>query len=568
MSHQYSFKRLIYFTIPFVAFIVLLSAGTIYAASTFSNGGFETYQSYEGKAWRSYPESYGADWSLQVIDEDGLHFMDSDTFAQFITNVYLYPTSNYKLTGDYSQVFTSRHTFNFVLYQTVDVNAGTDYTFGGKIVSFWKGPGPEVDHTKIFKRIGIDWSGGTDYSNPNIDWTAWDSTDNDWRSPALAGTATGSTATVFIQVDNRGDDVGAVYLNSGHIDSFYFEPAPVVNINAPAQTGAGTVNITWDTDIDNPGDWSVWGYDVQFKDNVTNNWQTLQWHDQSGGDNESYSFTAEAGRSYTIRIRPWQEWGPIGDPAYPALPGIWKEQTIAVGGAVIGSVSNHMGLPFPGVVITATPATSPATSLSNGFYSLPTGAGAFSVKATDTGGFIAPPAADVIVPSGTTNGYLDITMRPVGNNQAISNGDFETDLSGWQVSGGVAVTDTDNHSGQGSMAISGAGTVSQSNVITNVFNPLLSFWYKSDTTFSAELIGATAGSNQLHSQAISALRTATIPAAADWTFASLDMGDTETITAEMGVNFSLSGPTGTVYIDEVSIAEGPLRSYLPVIFRN
>ena len=35
-----------------------------------------------------------------------------------------------------------------MLSQTVSVQTGKDYAFGGKIVSFWKGPDNDIDHTK------------------------------------------------------------------------------------------------------------------------------------------------------------------------------------------------------------------------------------------------------------------------------------------------------------------------------------------------------------------------------------------------------------------------------------
>jgi hypothetical protein len=567
MWHQLSVWRILNISIPVVAAIlVLVSAGIIAAATTFTNGGFESFQSYQNKYWRDYPEKYGADWSVQVIEEDGLHFMDSATFAQFITNVYGVPSNNYKLEGNYSQVFASRHGFNFVFYQTVNLTPGTDYTFGGKIVSFWKGPGGERDETKIVKRIGVDWSGGTDYSDPDIEWSSWDSTDNTWLAPALANTATSSQATVFIQVDNRGDDVGSTYLNSGHIDSFYFEPAPVVNISAPSQSAPGPINVSWSTTINSPGLWALWGYDVLIKDSINNNWQTIQSHNLSGGDSENYQFSGEAGKSYTIRVRPWQQYG-TGDPTRPALPGIWQEKTIEVGGAMAGQVTNHMGLPQPDVTITISGTSTTTTSLDNGHYILPTGAGTFEVLALNKGDNTAPPATSVTVPGVTSNGYLDITMRPTGAAQAITNGDFETDLSGWSLNGNVAVNGTQSHSGRGSLTITGAGNISQTNPITDVFNPLLSFWYKSDSSFVAQLLGQTTGSSQLGSQSVTVLKQSTLPAASGWSFATVDIGTTDAITGDIGVQFSFSGTDATILIDEVSIAAGPRRVYLPVIFR-
>jgi hypothetical protein len=566
MLRLINFRHVIRAALPAAVVLILLSSGIILAASTFSNGDFETFQSYENKFWRDYPERYGTDWSVQVISEDGLHFMDSHTFGQFAAEVYGVPYLNYKLLGDYSQAFASRHGFNFVFYQTVTVTPGTDYSYGGKIVSYWKGSGGEQDDTKIFKRIGIDWSGGTDYSNPDIEWTDWDGTDNAWISPAMAGSASGSQATLFIQVDNRGDDVGAAHLNTGHFDSFYFETAPGVDITAPAQAAPGQITITWDEDIDSS--WSLCGYDVLFRDDLTNNWQTIQTVQPEicNGRDESYQFAGETGKSYTIRIRPWQQYG-SGDAARPALPGTWHEQTIDVGGAIVGQVTNHMGLPVADVTVTISGTTTSATSMNNGRYILPAGAGTFAVLATNKDNLVAPPAGSVTVPGLTENGQLDITMRPAGADQAIANGDFETELTGWQVSGSAAITGSDKHSGQGSLALTGTSNVSQTNPITAVFNPLLSFWYKSDVGFEATLSGQINETSGLGSQSTPVSRQTTLPAAPDWTFATLDMSTAETITGDMAIQFETTGSGIAVFVDEVSLANGPQRQYLPAVFK-
>ena len=128
--------------------LMLPATGVAWAAGSFSNGGFESFQSYNGEEWRGFPERYGTNWTLQVISEQGLHFMDSETFAQFVSVVYGVGYNSYRLEGSFSQAFASRRGFNFVFYQPITVNSGTDYAFGGKIVSFWKGPGGERDNSK------------------------------------------------------------------------------------------------------------------------------------------------------------------------------------------------------------------------------------------------------------------------------------------------------------------------------------------------------------------------------------------------------------------------------------
>ncbi|GAB4459102.1 MAG: hypothetical protein Kow0031_39290 [Anaerolineae bacterium] len=540
---------------------LLLLAGVGRAAGSFSNGGFEVYQSYNGENWRGFPEKYGADWSVQVISEDGLHFMDSKTFTEFLVAVFGAGYNNYRLEGDYSQAFASRRGFNFVFFQTVTVNPGTDYAFGGKIVTYWKGPGGERDDTKIFKRIGLDLNGGTDYSSANVIWTDWESIDNSWTSPALAATASGPQITVFIQVDNRGGDVGATSLNSGHIDNFKFEEAPLASINMPAQAQPGSVTATWNAAIPAPSPWAVWGYDVQFKDAGSNTWQTLQTHDGNNNQNTQYSFSGEAGKTYSLRVRPWMQWG-TGDAATSAMPGMWQEKSVTIGGAVNGRVTNHLGLGLDNIAVSVSGAPTSTLSTDGGQFSLPTGAGTFSVLATSTAEFVAPPTSTVTVADLSSNGSLVITMRPTGAAQALANNDFETGVDGWAIVGSAARSTLDSHTGQGSLLISGTATVSQTGSLSNTFNPALSFWYKADAPFAASILG---DSGNLQALAEPTLISSTLPTATDWTFAVLDVGSPGVYSGTIGAAFSAGG--GQIFIDEVALAAGPRRLFLPVVFK-
>jgi hypothetical protein len=86
-------------------------------------------------------------------------------------------------------------------------------------------------------------------------------------------------------------------------------------------------------------------------------------------------------------------------------------------------------------------------------------------------------------------GTLVITLRPTGTNQALSNNDFETDLSNWNAdSVGANVSNADRHTGERSLWISNTVSISQTGAVTGMSNPLLSFWYKNDAPFTVELL--------------------------------------------------------------------------------
>lgn len=538
--------------------LAILGTRTVGAVDLLVNGPFDSFESYNDEEWRGYPESQGLGWTVKVLEEDGLHFMDSETFGHFAADLYGVPDNNYRIEGSYSQVFASRHGFDFVFSQTVAVNVGQDYAFGGKVATFWKGPSGERDDAKIFKRIGVDPSGGLSYNGANVIWTDWDGTDNSWTSPALAFTAQASQTTVFMQVENVAEDVGAAYLNTGYFDSFKFELAPVANLLLPSQATPGTVNVTWGATIPDPGFWNLWGYDVEFKEGAGAIWQTIQTHDGSNGQATSYNLTAEAGKTYTFRVRPWQQRAPEGDPATTALPGVWVEKSMAVGQAVVGQIIDHAGLGLSGVTVSVSGTTTTTLSGSGGYYQLATGAeGTFDIKADDYNGLVAPPPTAVTIAQDST-GYLTITLRPTGAHQALSNNDFEVNLSNWNVSGSANVSNIERHTGSGSLLLSSGAVISQTGSVTNMRFPLLSFWYKTDND-------ATLTVDFLETSGV--VQTKILGTAGDWTHVTIDSDLGESYTGLAGVKFTHAGGTN-IFIDEVSLAAGLHKAYLPLILKN
>jgi hypothetical protein len=538
--------------------VTLLSVpGVVLALDLLDNGAFETFQSYNGEDWRGFPERYGDGWALKVISEDGLHIMDSDTFGQFVALYYGVPYLNYRLEGNYSQILTSRRGWNVVFSQTVTVNNGQDYAFGGKIVTFWKGPDNEWDDTKILKRIGIDPTGGTSYDGASVVWTDWDGTDNTWTSPALAATAQTNQMTAFIQVNNIGGDVGAAYLNSSHIDNFKFELAPVANLNLPSQAAPGNVNVTWSVTVPDTGpSWELWGYDVEYKDSDTGIWQTIQHHDGTDGRNASYVLNAQAGKTYTFRVRPWQQKSGGGDPTVTALPGVWKEKSVIIGQAIAGQVINHAGLGLSGVTVTISGTTISTVSGNGGNYALATGAdGTFYVQANDFNGLSAPPAAPATTTADTV-GELTITLRPPDD--VISNYGFGAGLSDWDVTAGASVSSTEGHSGDDSLVLTSGATASQTSTATDMRSPLLSFWHKSDgdASLTVEILGPSGP-----------IQTKLVNSTGKWSHLTLESGLDDSYSGTIGVQFSHA--TGAnILIDEVTIASGPHKTFLPLTLKN
>ncbi len=192
------------------------------------NGSFDDYQPfvYEGdpKVWKEdrFPEEYGSHWELDILDvgKSRFHMMNSGVFGTFTQKYFGGSGLDYHQHGRYSQVVTSRYRFDIVLRQTVAAQPGRDYTFNGMIVSFYKGTGGEQRDGVIFKSIGIDPTGGTQWDSPNVVWGERDGKDNAWRYPKITAKSQGNAITVFIRLENTKKDVGKTELNIVHLEKF------------------------------------------------------------------------------------------------------------------------------------------------------------------------------------------------------------------------------------------------------------------------------------------------------------------------------------------------------------
>jgi putative sterol carrier protein len=192
------------------------------------NGNFEEYQPYirkgEAKFWKEpqFPEEYGKYWTLEIPDEKQgrLHIMNSLVFGKFAQRYFGGGGLNYKTEGTYSQVIASRYQFDLVLHQTVAAQPGREYTFSGRLVTYYKGTSPPAVHDKIFYRVGIDPTGGRDYKSPNVVWGPREGRDNEWRRPTVQAKAQAGAITVFLRIENTEKDVGETDLNLIHLDEF------------------------------------------------------------------------------------------------------------------------------------------------------------------------------------------------------------------------------------------------------------------------------------------------------------------------------------------------------------
>jgi putative sterol carrier protein len=198
---------------------------------TLLNGSFDDFQPFirdgGAKVWKEpqFPERYGAHWTLVTVSEgeSRMHLMDSETFGRFTQKYFGGGGLNYHVHGSHSQVITSRYQFDMVLMQTVAAQPGREYAFHGNCVSYFKGTDNPATHGKVFKTVGIDPTGGRDYSSPNVVWGDRDGRDHEWRHVTIQAKARANTITVFIRLENTERDVGTTELNIIHLDQFELE---------------------------------------------------------------------------------------------------------------------------------------------------------------------------------------------------------------------------------------------------------------------------------------------------------------------------------------------------------
>ena len=147
-------------------------------------------------------------------------------------------------------------------------------------------------------------------------------------------------------------------------------------------------------------------------------------------------------------------------------------------------------------------------------------------------------------------------------NGQITNGDFESDVGGWNQAGtgNAAVFSGGHRSGDASLELTGPISLTQAVATSDAYNPTLSFWYKpalsEGDSFVVRLEGGT----------VSVSKTFTAATAAEWQHAWLPLNQPYPFIGSLTASFHLTG--GQVFLDEVSLGDGPHTVFLPIILRS
>ncbi|NJN97688.1 MAG: fibronectin type III domain-containing protein [Anaerolineales bacterium] len=299
-----SLKCTLALTLSLTALLVPLTA---LATNILTNSGLnDPYLDIPGRTWNGQNEKIASGWQPFFIaagthDADlnakKLHWMSSVQFALSFGGI------DYHIEGNRSQNMWSSYKFDAGIYQQITgLTPGQGYGFDIPIVTYWRGPGYPDSNGKMVKRVGIDPTGGTDPTSPNVIWSATDSNDKAWVYLDVAATAQAGTITVFAKVQApENDSVNHTDLDMVYFDAAHVAPVPTTTLTA---NPSGTlVNLNWSGSGVAPS-WSLKGYEVQYREATTSNWTTLQ---GKSSTNTSGSFNGQAGHIYVVRARTWQK---------------------------------------------------------------------------------------------------------------------------------------------------------------------------------------------------------------------------------------------------------------------
>ncbi|MEM7028664.1 MAG: carboxypeptidase-like regulatory domain-containing protein [Chloroflexota bacterium] len=568
-----------------LSLLLLIPLG-VWAANILDNPGLEDdYVQYD-----TYNNN-GVDWKLQVanswerfeIRKDRLRFFTASDWAAFNGSPVVE-----KRDGSQAQVWWSSRKFDAGLYQQVSgLTIGEHYGFQAGILQVFETTNQSTPNTgNMLRSVGIDPYGGTDEEastviwgpeEPNATYTQGEEKFT-WFYPGVGATALSTTVTVFVRVQSL-KNATTPNSNQVWVDDTFMDIAPTTDLTLSA-TSTTEVMAEWSGTPRT--DFSLFAYEAQYRKEADSDWIDLQIFDVDTlpSQNTSASITVEENVSYVVRARTWHE--QINGDGHE-VPGPWVEKTIQAGGAITGVVTTPSGVPLSGVTVTAN-STTTAQTTGDGSYTLSTGAGTFAITAANkTGWQTLDPITITLAATQTVS--LPLTLYPPHN--AIVNGGLEGSLQGWTSSltsamgSAVEFDGLDRRSGNYSLVISGTGSLTQTGIVTNAYQPTLTFWYQTkggdgDDTLVAQIVGDyTLPSLAKRTVFLPPTTPITLTQSSGWEQVTLPLvlSGTTVYTGNIDVQFLVNqvGLTPTqFYLDEVVLGQsygGPETIYLPVILR-
>ncbi len=528
-------------------------------------------------------------WERFWYDGEQPCFMDTRVFAATVGSGWVE-----RIEGETSQMIVSTEPYTAGIYQRVTgLTPGMGYGFHAAMLTIFGSSAPPAYDGMMIKQVGIDPAGGIDPRAATVVWSEPDDHDEgpwDVRR-RTAAYAQGPAVTVFIRVISPYKSGDVSLLNQSFLDSAILARTASVQAISPSVSTDRTFTVRWDNAVPSPGGEIRW-YDVQWMDVDQGTWH--EWFEQTVGTQAA--FTGERGHTYRFRARAWQRY-PNGAHLFGPYRTEGDTETYVQGPELVGRVLDHEGHSVAGATVSISDTTYSAASGSGGRYRirlLPSS----EVRTV----MVSHPLWQSPAPvHGVTLGPMEVvtidwSLRPPDD--AVSNGGFEEGLVGWSLMGGQGaepvVVDDPVHTGFGALALGGAAGgsytagVTQTTVLTDAWEPVLSFWYRPETTDAADdvfnvsltvVTGTVRSGPSLRSllkpeQGVTRVFTPSLEGSGWQHLPLYPLAEgyyTATVTIQFAVWNDGDGASTTVYLDEVNLGAtrgGPYKYYLPLTLRQ
>ncbi|GEM_PF-2074719 len=567
--------------------LLLLPLTSILGANLLHNDGLEKpfikYGDYIDPLNRTWNLQVAEGWEKFIIPEgtykngSRLRFVSSADWAAGNGSPIVE-----KRDGQDAQVWWSSQIFDAGLYQQLSgLTIGEVYGFQAGTLQVFETTTSKTDG-KMFRSVGLDPTGGTSPTSTNVIWSPEENLDVRWFYPGIGAQALSTTMTVFVRV--RSPNMASTpNSNQVWIDDTFMDIAPTTTLTL-TMFNQNQITATWQGE---PREgFQLFAYEAQYRPVFTPTWIDLQIFDSNSKPADipkatQATFQVEPNVEYVVRARTWHE-QKGGDEH--EVPGPWAEAMISgqKKGLIAGNVLDNRAVGFDGAIVAVIGASQTLTTTTDsmGYYSLSTEFGLVELTATSAGWATSQPITVTVATTDTIP--LTLTLRPPDN--IIQNGDFEGTLDGWQqtLTQPTFITQQ-QRSGNYSLILSTTAMLTQSGMVTAMYQPTLSFWYQfmqGEGIFTAEILAMDSLSVTTETQALQTTEIITMgnifstTTPSDWQYVSLPLSLTEIYTGEVAVHFSLnsSALTPTVlYLDEVSLGsvwvDQRQRLYLPMVVK-
>ena len=545
-----------------------------------TNPGLENYSSPYGQ-FQGADLQVASGWQRFWYGGDEPYWMDGREFADHMGTGWVD-----RMEGETAQFVWSTQPYTAGIRQQVGgLTPGVAYGFHAALLTIFQTSAndPPVDGTMI-KQVGMDPTGGTDPQAPTVVWS--DADDHDQGPWALelrtSVFAEAPAVTVFIRVDSLYPSGDLPYLNLSFLDSSILARTPTIAATSPEVAGVPTFTVSWDNAVPAPG------Y-VELK------WMGVQWLDEAEGVWHGWltgtllmqaDFVGERGHTYRFRARVWQKYE-NGAWLHSPYRAEGDTRTVVQGASLTGSVLGPDGLPASGAVVAADTGSSTRSGI-DGRYELkmPGGPEPQTVSVSHPFWLATEPLYDVTLGPIETRPFT-WTLRPPDD--AVSNGEFEAGLEGWQPVGETPSVVADPvHTGHGALALGGAGDatfttgVTQTAIITDSWEPVLSFWYNpvetdTDDRFNVVVTMVTEADGASAPVTVTHILTPSLDVPG-WAHLAHRLGPPDVaFSGRATLTFQLWHSAGgnpaeiSLSLDEVSLGRtmgGPRKAYLPVVWKR